>query len=378
MLVSKEQGKYYHGKESRIIADNCSQTPMFCILNTVWLKISQYLLEGSWTFSLRFKRRETPSISSQSRIPLLGAADSSSLTPAAGTQSPPAHPKPFPEHLSKPRKYHFKAEGIWKIIVLAACLELVAACLKRLGPSEDGKTWEVWVVWEMRAEVLIQQLCKKGFGVKQKLNKEERRALNGCQHILPLSQRCQRSTCSEAADIQKRFCKLIFLLSRLMRSTTTDQEDILKGVSSFTVLCSSTHKSSSRCVKTPMNHVSGRIQLTAYAFGLQSKASPSPNLNLQSQAYCSKAISYSEKEQKYAGMPTSAQQQQAGICTWAAVDPCTSDEMLAFYQQGFQDSRWRAINNRTRYPALTETEKSASQFQRNSLGMRKDALPLDS
>lgn len=71
-------------------------------------------------------------------------------------------------------------------------------------------------------------------------------------------------------DIQKRFCKLIFLLSRLMRSTTTDQEDILKGVSSFTVLCSSTHKSSSRCVKTPMNHVSGRIQLTAYAFGVTS------------------------------------------------------------------------------------------------------------
>lgn len=35
---------------------------------------------------------------------------------------------------------------------------------------------------------------------------------------------------------------------------------------------------------------------------LQSKASPSPNLNVQSQAYCSKAISYSEKEQKYAGM----------------------------------------------------------------------------
>lgn len=71
-------------------------------------------------------------------------------------------------------------------------------------------------------------------------------------------------------DIQKRFCKLIFLLSRLMRSTTTDQEDILKGVSSFTVLCSSTHKSSSRCVKTPMNHVSRRIQLMAYAFGVTS------------------------------------------------------------------------------------------------------------
>lgn len=57
-------------------------------ISTVWLKISQYLLKGSQTFSLRLKRRETLSISSQSRIPLLGAADSSSLMPAADTQSP--------------------------------------------------------------------------------------------------------------------------------------------------------------------------------------------------------------------------------------------------------------------------------------------------
>lgn len=88
---------FYKPHYLQILAD-CSTCVIFKMLprpllsmlftSTVWLKISQYLLEGSWTFSLRFKRRETPSISSQSRIPLLGAADSSSLTPAAGTQSP--------------------------------------------------------------------------------------------------------------------------------------------------------------------------------------------------------------------------------------------------------------------------------------------------
>lgn len=51
-------------------------------------KHSQYLLKWSQTSSLRFKRRETSSISSQTRFPPQGAADSSSLTVAAGTQSP--------------------------------------------------------------------------------------------------------------------------------------------------------------------------------------------------------------------------------------------------------------------------------------------------